>query len=142
MSQKYDFKDGPFLFNDGEFHFWTVLEVSRADPLKAIRYLGTVRIRADKSPLSVVEKRHAGKMYMICVPYKSRIYRWRLKYPHKTLYKAPYPLNRALCRHCLDVVESRYRHEFKRCKCGKMAVDGGYDYCKRVGDPRAIEEMP
>lgn len=33
---------------------------------------------------------------------------------------------------CNDIVESKHRHDFVRCKCGKCYVDGGNDYT-RVG---------
>lgn len=55
--------------------------------------------------------------------------------------------NRAKCKICGDIVESKYRHDFKWCKCGAMAVDGGHAYIKRAWDPKygdkddVIEEM-
>lgn len=33
---------------------------------------------------------------------------------------------------CNEVIESRSRHDFRRCPCGKSFVDGGNDY-SRVG---------
>ena len=39
--------------------------------------------------------------------------------------------NAIRCKHCDDVIESKYTHDFVRCKCGKAAVDGGRDYFKR-----------
>jgi hypothetical protein len=38
-------------------------------------------------------------------------------------------------------VESAHRHDFRTCACGKIAVDGGRDYRRRVGDPALIEEL-
>lgn len=35
------------------------------------------------------------------------------------------------CNHCGDVIESTYRHDYKTCKCGRVAVDGGHDYLRR-----------
>lgn len=29
------------------------------------------------------------------------------------------------CKHCDDVIESKSQHDFIRCRCGKVAVDGG-----------------
>ena len=55
--------------------------------------------------------------------------------------------NRAKCKICGDIVESEHHHEFKWCKCGAMAVDGGHIYIKRAWDPKygdkddVIEEM-
>lgn len=38
---------------------------------------------------------------------------------------------RIRCKKCLEVLESRYRHDFKMCKCINQAfVDGGDDYCR------------
>ena len=36
------------------------------------------------------------------------------------------------CNLCGDIIESTHRHDFKWCRCGKVAVDGGHDYMKRV----------
>lgn len=30
--------------------------------------------------------------------------------------------NRIKCNHCKDIIESTYRHDFKWCKCGKVAA--------------------
>ena len=54
--------------------------------------------------------------------------------------------NKARCKLCGDVLESTSRHDFKWCKCGVMAVDGGHDYIKRCWKPgyekdEVIEEM-
>ena len=35
------------------------------------------------------------------------------------------------CNTCGDVIESTYRHDFKSCSCGRVAVDGGHDYLRR-----------
>lgn len=39
--------------------------------------------------------------------------------------------NRARCSQCLQVVESKHRHDLRFCKCGAIHVDGGKDYIKR-----------
>ena len=39
--------------------------------------------------------------------------------------------NKIKCKFCGDVIESKNRHDFKFCSCGKCAVDGGHDYLKR-----------
>lgn len=49
--------------------------------------------------------------------------------------------NIAECLKCGDVVESTHVHDFKYCSCGAMAVDGGLEYVRRVGEPGDIEEM-
>lgn len=40
--------------------------------------------------------------------------------------------NKAQCKLCGDVIESKHRHDFKWCKCGEIAVDGGKSYIKRA----------
>ncbi len=42
-----------------------------------------------------------------------------------------YDLNAVQCLLCFDVIESEYTHDFKWCKCGNVAVDGGHYYLKR-----------
>ena len=42
--------------------------------------------------------------------------------------------NAIRCKACEDVIESTHRHDFKYCKCGKVFVDGGLEYC-RYGYP-------
>ena len=49
--------------------------------------------------------------------------------------------NRAQCKLCKDIIESKHRHDFVTCKCGKLSVDGGYDYIKRSGEPKNIKEL-
>jgi tRNA(Ile2) C34 agmatinyltransferase TiaS len=41
-------------------------------------------------------------------------------------------VNKAQCKLCGDVIESTHRHDFKWCKCGEIAVDGGKSYIKRA----------
>lgn len=40
--------------------------------------------------------------------------------------------NRAKCLLCGEIVESTYTHDYKRCGCGALAVDGGHDYIRRT----------
>jgi len=44
-----------------------------------------------------------------------------------------------MCRVCLDVIRSENRHDFARCSCGAIAIDGGSDYTKCVGLPENFE---
>ena len=37
------------------------------------------------------------------------------------------------CKNCGDTIFSRARHDFMTCSCGKVSVDGGFDYMKIVG---------
>lgn len=41
-------------------------------------------------------------------------------------------VNKIRCRHCGDVIESRHIHDSRKCSCGKVAVDGGPFYLRRV----------
>jgi len=48
---------------------------------------------------------------------------------------------------CNEVVESKHRHDFKRCPCGQTAVDGGdaYEhvlYDDKIGPPVRIAPAP
>jgi hypothetical protein len=49
--------------------------------------------------------------------------------------------NRAKCLRCGDVIESTHRHDFRWCSCGAIAVDGGQEYLRRVGDLSVIAEL-
>ncbi|MBS7020379.1 MAG: hypothetical protein KH135_00700 [Firmicutes bacterium] len=40
--------------------------------------------------------------------------------------------NKIQCKHCKDIIESKEIHEFKKCKCGKVAVDGAHRYLRRL----------
>lgn len=48
--------------------------------------------------------------------------------------------NSARCLRCKDHIESKTTHDFVRCQCGLIAVDGGKDYQRRMGPLEAIEE--
>lgn len=48
--------------------------------------------------------------------------------PPKLIYNA------VLCHVCGDLVSSRHRHDFRFCYCGNIAVDGGLEYIRRVGN--------
>lgn len=50
-------------------------------------------------------------------------------------------INKAQCRKCLNIIESKYRHDFVTCGCGAISVDGGLDYLKRSGEPSDIIEL-
>lgn len=49
--------------------------------------------------------------------------------------------NRARCKKCLDIIESKYRHDFVTCKCGAIFLDGGNDYWRQGGDLESIERL-
>lgn len=41
--------------------------------------------------------------------------------------------NSAKCLLCNEEIESRHVHDFVRCSCGNIAVDGGTHYIRRIG---------
>jgi hypothetical protein len=50
--------------------------------------------------------------------------------------------NAAKCNKCGDEIESAHRHDFRKCSCGSIMVDGGKDYLKRAyNDPTDILEL-
>lgn len=49
--------------------------------------------------------------------------------------------NQVKCNKCKDEIFSKHRHDFVRCKCGAIAVDGGMEYLRRVGAVFSYEEQ-
>jgi len=49
--------------------------------------------------------------------------------------------NKIKCKKCGDVIESTHVHDFKWCSCGAVAVDGGREYLRRVGNKEDWEEL-
>ena len=45
--------------------------------------------------------------------------------------------NSARCLDCGDEIVSVHRHDFKYCSCGRIAVDCGTEYLRRVYKPGA-----
>lgn len=39
--------------------------------------------------------------------------------------------NRAMCKVCGDIIESKNRHDWQTCSCGSIFVDGGHEYLRR-----------
>src|SRR3990167_9384214 len=50
-------------------------------------------------------------------------------------------VNKARCKKCGDVIESKHVHDFVTCKCGAISVDCGKDYLRRVGNRTDFEEF-
>ena len=50
-------------------------------------------------------------------------------------------VNKIKCNKCGDIIESTHRHDFKICKCGAVAIDGGHDYLRRCGDLDSYEDL-
>ena len=49
--------------------------------------------------------------------------------------------NQIRCKRCGDEPYSAHRHDYKSCKCGAVAVDGGMDYLRRTGNPEDYEDL-
>lgn len=50
--------------------------------------------------------------------------------------------NRCKCGHCGDIIESKHRHDYVECECGRIATDGGVDYIRRASrDNTTIYDM-
>lgn len=50
-------------------------------------------------------------------------------------------VNKIQCKKCKDIIESKYVHDFKWCVCRNIAVDGGLEYLRRVGNIEDIIEL-
>jgi len=50
-------------------------------------------------------------------------------------------VNKIKCKKCGDIIESVSVHDFKFCKCGAVAVDGGHEYLRRCGYLEDYEEL-
>ena len=54
---------------------------------------------------------------------------------HPDLYENSYwqlTQNATKCDTCADLIQSGSRHDFVRCRCGAVAVDGGLSYVRRA----------
>ena len=49
--------------------------------------------------------------------------------------------NKIKCKKCGDIIESKSTNDLKRCSCGAVAVDGGKEYLKRIGNDEEYEEL-
>ena len=49
--------------------------------------------------------------------------------------------NKIKCKKCENIIESKSTNDYKRCSCGAVAVDGGKDYLKRIGNEEDYEEL-
>lgn len=55
--------------------------------------------------------------------------------------KKPIWKNKAKCRKCGDIIQSKFRHDFMSCKCGAIFVDGGDEYWRAGGNPEDFERI-
>lgn len=47
--------------------------------------------------------------------------------------------NSVQCLECGEGIWSAHRHDYVTCSCGKISVDGGMDYLKRVGNGKCLD---
>lgn len=50
-------------------------------------------------------------------------------------------INKIKCKKCGNIIESKTTNDLKRCSCGAVAVDGGKEYLKRIGNDEEYEEL-
>ena len=60
---------------------------------------------------------------------------------HKDISNEKILVNKIQCKKCKDIIESKHVHDFKWCSCGAVAVDGGLEYLRRVGNIEDIIEL-
>ena len=49
--------------------------------------------------------------------------------------------NQIECLKCGDRPYSMYRHDYQQCSCQSVAVDGGTDYLRRIGNFKDYKEL-
>ena len=64
-----------------------------------------------------------------------------IEWKHKDLSNKKILVNKIQCKKCKDIIESKYVHDFKWCSCKNIAVDGGLEYLRRVGNLEDIIEL-
>ena len=57
------------------------------------------------------------------------------------LYNKKILVNKIQCKKCKNIIESKHVHDFKWCTCKSIAVDGGLEYLRRVGNLEDIIEL-
>lgn len=50
-------------------------------------------------------------------------------------------MNSIMCKICGDILSSYHVHDFKRCSCKLIGIDGGLEYKNRTGSPMLIHEI-
>jgi hypothetical protein len=49
--------------------------------------------------------------------------------------------NKAQCKRCKYIIESKHRRDFVTCKCGSISIVGGLDYRREIGDLHNFEDL-
>lgn len=50
-------------------------------------------------------------------------------------------INAAECKKCHTIIRSKNRHDMVSCHCGRIAVDGGSWYVRRVGELKYVIDI-
>ena len=64
-----------------------------------------------------------------------------LEIKYKAISNNKILVNKIQCNKCKDIIESKNVHDFKWCSCKSIAVDGGLEYLRRVGNLEDIIEL-
>ena len=64
-----------------------------------------------------------------------------LEIKHKAISNNKILVNKIQCKKCNDIIESKHVHDFKWCSCKSIAIDGGLEYLRRVGNLEDIIEL-
>ena len=64
-----------------------------------------------------------------------------LEIKHKAISNNKILVNKIQCNKCKDIIESKHVHDFKWCSCKSIAIDGGLEYLRRVGNLEDIIEL-
>lgn len=65
----------------------------------------------------------------------------RMMLKNNDLFNKTILVNKIQCKKCKDIIESKHVHDFKWCKCKSIAVDGGLEYLRRIGNFEDIIEL-
>lgn len=49
--------------------------------------------------------------------------------------------NKAQCKKCKDIIESKATNDLKKCSCSSIAMDGGLEHIKRIGNLDDVIEL-
>ena len=60
---------------------------------------------------------------------------------HRDISNNKILVNKIQWNKCKDIIESKNVHDFKWCSCKSIAVDGGLEYLRRVGNLEDIIEL-
>lgn len=127
-------------------HIAGELLIERIDPLadKKDVYRYTVKFSTDdwagepKSVMVAFKHHYSDGLLPLISKAIAMLVKW---FPEIKSAHIGVPRNRIRCRKCGQVIWSQHRHHFISCSCGAVSIDGGYDYCRRMGKTEDMEEV-